>query len=189
MARDLSANLEAQVDGSSLRPFLAVDIDFETGVSRFWGGYGDITIDGNTYLGLGTFGSVSEIPESTENKATGITLSLSGIPSDLIAAALDSEYQGNACSVYLGALDDTHAVISSPYKVFSGVVDTMTVNQQSEAATISINVENRMLDFERPRARRYTDEDQRSRFSYDNAFRYVGALQEKQINWGVNFGK
>lgn len=188
MARSLTANMITEVTASVLRPFIAVEIEFEQGTTRAWSGIGTITIDGNSYLGVGTLASISSIDESTENKASGIQINLTGIPSDLVSTVLQENYQGNDCKVYIGALNEVNVVITDPYLIFSGIIDTMNLTEDADQATIKLTVENRLLDLERTRIRRYTDEDQKLDFTGDVGFEYVGEIQDKELLWGINSG-
>jgi hypothetical protein len=63
---------------------LLVDLNFTTPV-HVWTGVGDLVWNGKTYKGVGTLGSVSTVGESSEIEAQGITLTLSGIPAELLA--------------------------------------------------------------------------------------------------------
>jgi hypothetical protein len=184
----------SQVTADELRPFLAVEITFETHVMRVWGGYGTILIDSEEFLGVGTLGSIGTIKETTQTQATGLTITLSGIPSDLIAVAIKEEYQGRKCSVYLGCLTEEHTVISEPYKIFIGKIDLMSIADDSNTASISLSVENRLIDLERPRIRRYTPEDQLDLLEniygnvgserFDKGFDFVSTIANKEIIWG-----
>jgi len=184
MARSLTAAMVTEITATVLKPFIAVEIVFETDTTRVWSGIGTVTIGGETFYGVGTFGSISPIDETTENKATGVELQLSGIPPELIATALGENYQGNPCSIYLGALDESHTVIVDPYKIFSGKIDTMGIGEGPENATIRLSAESRMIDMTRSRVRRYTPEDQRVDYPLDKGLDYVSSLQEKPIKWG-----
>jgi len=186
MARSLTAGMVTEVTAESLHPFVAVEIVFEDATSRAWSGHGTITIDGDIYTGVGNFGEISAINETTENKAVGVELKLSGIPTDLIATALGEKYQGNACVIYLGALDENRAVVVDPYKIFSGKIDSMNISEGDESAIITVTAESRMIDMTRARVRRYTPEDQKIDYPTDKGLDYVGSLQDKQITWGVN---
>ena len=190
MARDLDAQLQAKFDGDSLQPFLAVEITFDSGVSRVWGGYGILIIDGWQFVGTGALGGISTISESTENKATGISLNLSGIPNDALAAALRQKYQGKSCTIYMGALsgNDTsgsRGLVGSPIVLFRGKTDRMSINMGPDTSSISVTVENRMIDLERSRVRRYTTEDQKFYHPGDNGFKFVTSIQDKEVPWGV----
>jgi hypothetical protein len=186
MARSLSAGMVTEITAESLRPFIAVEIEFEEGTTRAWSGYGSVTIEGEEYFGVGTFASIGAINESTENKAVGVQLRLSGIPPELIATALSENYQGNPCTIYLGALTDEHEVIASPYVLFKGQIDAMNISEDSESATITLTAENRMIDLERARVRRYTSEDQKIDFPNDKGLEYVPSIQEYEVLWGIN---
>ena len=187
MARSLTAGMLQEVTAESLRPFLAVEVDFADDVTtRAWTGYGEIEIDGETYLGLGTFINISTIEEATENKATGMTLQLTGVPPEVVATALGEDYQGNPCRIYLGALEvDTGVVINDPYNIFTGRIDTMNLTFGGDEARITLSVESRLIDFERAPDRRLTPEDQKLDFPGDEGLEYVASIQEKEISWGV----
>lgn len=187
MARSLTAGMLQQITADTLRPFIAIEVDFADGVTtRGWTGYGEIEIDGETYLGLGTFINISTIEESTENKATGISLQLTGVPPEVVATALGEDYQGNPARVYIGALDsDTGVVINDPYNIFTGRVDTMNLTFDSQEARITVSVESRLIDFEKAPDRRFTPEDQKLDFPNDEGLEYVASIQDKQVSWGV----
>jgi hypothetical protein len=53
-----------------------------------------------------------------------------------------------------------------------------------ETATITLTIQNRLADWERPRLRRYTDEDQQSVYDGDLGLQFVAQMAEKTIYWG-----
>ena len=63
-------------------------------------------------------------------------------------------------------------------------MDTMVIADEAETASLSITLENRLVDFERARVRRYTSEDQKIDFPNDKGLEFVADLQEKEILWG-----
>jgi hypothetical protein len=74
--------------------------------------------------------------------------------------------------------------VSDMYQIFAGRMDTMTLQENGQIATVSIGVENVLIDLERPRQIRLTNEDQLDRHSGDNSLSGVAALQDRQISWG-----
>lgn len=169
-------------DADSLNPFLAIELEFDSGAVRLWNGYGEITVDSDTYTGAGSLLAVSGVEETGEIAARGVTMTLTGISSDLISVALSENYQNRAARVYIGSLSDVGAV--SSYQLFGGRLDVMNIEESGETATISVTAENRLIDLERPRVRRYTSEDQKALYPGDLGLDYVNDLQDKTLDWG-----
>lgn len=184
MTRSLGTNFTNALSADALNPFFAVKMDFAGGAVNLWGGYGNITIDGETYAGSADFLTISEIDETSEIKATGINVTLSGVPSALVSAALTDNYQGRDITVYFGTLTDAGAINNTPYVLFRGKMDVMSIQESGEQATINITGESRLIDLEIARERRYTSEDQKIDFPDDKGLEFVADLQDKQIIWG-----
>lgn len=180
MSRDITATVLNALDDSVIEPFFAVDLDFDSGPLYVWSGYGNLVISGKTYLGAGQLLNISSIAETTEMEAKGATISMSGIPSSFLSLALQEPYQGRECRIYFGVTSNP----SDYVEVFSGELDQMNIEEQAETANISVTAENVLVKLERPVVRRFTNEDQKSRFSGDRGLEYVAALQDKEIFWG-----
>jgi hypothetical protein len=69
-------------------------------------------------------------------------------------------------------------------EVFAGELDQMNISEESSTATISVTVENVLIKLERPVVRRFTNEDQKSRFPNDRGLEFVAGLQDKEVFWG-----
>jgi len=188
MARSITTAFNNAIKSQVVRPFLACELAFSTGTLYFWNGYGDITMtaggSSNTFTGLGDLMNVSPITESDQVEAIGASLSLTGIKSSLISAALSALYTNRNASIYLGLFDTNKSVIADVYTLFKGKMDIMKIDEGAETATITLNVENRLIAFDRPRERRFTHEDQINRFAGDLGFEFVPDLQDKEIIWG-----
>jgi len=165
----------------SFTGFLAAELLFDSGALRLWNGYGDLTIDSNTYTGGGSLIGVSAIEEAAEIGAKGVSMSLTGISSSILTTALTENYQYRIANIYVGAI--TSGTVSS-YKVFSGRMDVMTIAEEGETCTITLTAESRLIDLERPRLRRWTSEDQKALDANDKGFEFVNSLQEASIKWG-----
>jgi hypothetical protein len=113
----------------------------------------------------------------------GCQLTLNGIPPEMISEAFSQNYQGHAATIWLAPLTAEYAFIADPVVVFKGRMDTMDI-ALGETATITLAVESRLVDWDRPRIRRYNDEDQRSEFPNDRGFRYVDQMVTKDLKWG-----
>ena len=180
MSRDIEASVEAQLDQPVVEPFYAVDLEFASGALYLWSGRGNRIINGNEYIGAGTFLKVDSIEETAEIAAKGATLTLSGIPEELLALALTEPYQGRVCRIHFGFVGEE----ADMAEVFTGTMDQMNIDEGAETSTIALSVENRLLDLERARVRRYTNNDQQSRFPGDKGLEFVESLQDKELFWG-----
>lgn len=185
MPRDIHSSIITALESGEFEPFYAVDLDFYNGLTSsaapiyLWTGTGDLSANGNVYAGAGDLLSVGGIEEAAELKANGIELNLSGVPSSLLTAALAHEYSGRDCKVYFGIVGNSNLV-----EIFTGYMDTMTIKDEAEASTISLTVENRLIDLERTNPFRYTQESHKTLYSGDTFFSYVSDLQDQAVEWG-----
>jgi hypothetical protein len=188
MARGITTAFNNAITSQVVRPLVAVELEFSTGTLRFWNGYGDLTMtaggSSNTFTGLGDLMGVSAVSESDQVEAIGATLSLTGIKSSLISAALSANYTNRNASIFLGLFDTNKSVVADVYTLFRGKMDIMKIDEGAESSTIVLNLENRLIALDRPKERRYTHEDQQLSFSGDLGFEFVPDLQDKEIIWG-----
>lgn len=182
MSRQLNSNLAAAIGDDVVYPFFAVDLLFDDpNKLYFWSGHGDLDIDGNTYTGAGELIGVSEVRESSDIAAYGATLTLTGIPTNLINLALSEPYQGRRAIVKFGV---EYNGTKYTDVVFTGEMDQMNIQIGADVSNISLDVESRLVDLDRARIRRFTDGDQQSRFDGDLAFEFVARLQSESLQWG-----
>lgn len=184
MSRSLTSAMQSAVTADLVRPITLVQCAFDSGNLNLWNGIGNITVDSVDYVGAGTLLSISAISESAELTANGITVALSGVTEPLISKARDEDYQGRELKVLLGIINEDGTVSVDPVVVFSGFMDTMVLNDGGETATIQVTVENRLIEFERTRIRRYTAEDQKIDYPNDKGLEFVAEMAEKEIVWG-----
>ena len=184
MSRTLPEALATEFEATELKPFYAVELLFDSGDLRFWTGYDEIEANGETWTGSGLVMSISGTSEPSDLSANGMTITFSGLDSSIIAVLLGENYRGRLAKVYLGALDSVNQPVSDMYQIFAGRMDTMTLQENGQVATISINIENVLIDLDRARPIRLTNEDHLERHSGDNSLSGVAALQDRQISWG-----
>lgn len=184
MSRTLTSGMQTAATADLVRPFFLLDLEFTSGSIYLWTGHGDLSWNSNTYLGAGDILTLSPFEEKTDLGATGANVVITGVKSSLVAKARDEDYQGRPIKIRLGAFDSTASIISDPVIVFSGFMDTMTIDEGAETSTISIACENRLISLERRRERRYTDSDHKIDYPSDKGFEFVATIQQKEIVWG-----
>jgi hypothetical protein len=185
MPRSLDSNTAAELTSNVVRPAFFVSIAFANETIYAWTGTGSFInpYDGNTYTGVGTFGTISSVQESSDVQAQGITLKLSGIPTNLLDDSLSDVQFGQLARVYLGFLNSSGTLVGAPIPAFIGLVDQPAIDINTDTVTISISVESRLADMQRAPGGRLTDQDQRSRYPNDGSLRWVQYIQNMHLGW------
>lgn len=205
MSRDITDAVLSSLGDSVVYPFFAVELLFDGDQTlRMWTGDGTLVYKGDSWFGTGTMLGVDVVEETSELAAKGASLTLSGVPSEVISLALSEPYQGRIAKVYLGmfvqgeillesedyilledggkiSLENQHTALT---EIFSGYMDTMDIEEGPSVSTIQLAIENKLIDLERPRTARYTSSYQKSKFSGDKGFDFIEDLQDKELFWG-----
>jgi hypothetical protein len=160
---------------------------FAQNTVRFWTGVGNLNWNGHDWAGAGELIQLGPAQESGEMKAVGVSISLSGIAPDLLGLVFLELRQGQRVNVYIAALDtQSGAVVGVPCVYFSGRVDVAQIDDGGDTATITLQVENRFVDFEKQRSLYYTPGTQALFYPNDTGFAQVAALQDQKIFWGIS---
>ena len=210
MSRDLSSNTIDNISQDVVYPFFATELRFDgDNTLRLWTGQGTLVLDdGTSWVGTGNLLNISAIEETSELAVKGATLTLSGVPSEVLSLALSEPYQGRVCNIYFGTFSQGNLLQeSSSYillqdgsrinlettdkdfsEIFSGYMDQMNIEESGETSTIQLLVENKLVDLERARVARFTSGYQKSIYAGDLGLDFVEDLQDKQISWGRKSG-
>ena len=184
MSRDIATAAAGAIIGEVVTRTVAVALEFDSATLRLCGAPFPLTIGGAEFLGVGALGSISPTEETADLQATTLTLTLSGIPRDIVATALDEPYQNRGATVWEVPLDPaTMTALADPIIVFRGRIDTMTIGLDGQTGEVSITITNRMADWERPRQLLFSDEEQRRRFAGDRGFEYAASTETQEIVW------
>jgi hypothetical protein len=180
MSRELSSPVSTALTDEVIFPFFAIDFSLDSGALYVWNGNEDLVIGAKTYLGAGELISISAISETSEMSAQGATITLTGIPATFLSMALVEPYQGRECKIFFGVTNSAVDYV----EIFSGFLDQMVINETFETAVITVTVENELIRLERPVVRRFTPEDQKSRFPGDLGLDFISDIQDKEIFFG-----
>tara|TARA_R100000935_G_C2813222_1_gene156033 strand:+ start:25 stop:591 length:567 start_codon:yes stop_codon:yes gene_type:complete len=186
MARTIGTDFSTQLSSTQTRPFYAVEFLY-TQPLRIWTGNGNFTVEGQIYLGLGNLLGISSVQETGETKATGISVTCSGLDTSVLASSLSQTQQGIIVNIYFGVLTTTNnaqAIVDAPYNIFTGTVDTVTISEDGNNSAITFGIESKLISLERALDFRYTDQDQKFYFPNDKGLEFVNDLQDKVIVWG-----
>lgn len=181
--RDLDNDLSDEFIKSMLQPIFLAEAFFDSGTLRFWSGIGQITYNSETFIGSGTLLSISDIVETQNLEANGVSITLTGIPTELVSIALNERYHGRIVNIYIAALSEAGLLIE-PYQQFSGFMDMMEIEDNGETSTITVFCENRLIELKKAKTYYYTPEDQKRDYPGDLGLDFLPALQDKEIIWG-----
>jgi hypothetical protein len=186
--RNLTTNQAAAVTGTVLYPALLFDLIFGDGTYHVWCGIGSLIVNGVTYLGVGSLGKVSTISEGTSVEAKGVTMTLSGIDPTLLPEAMSEISVASRAKIYLALLNPqatsmSGLVIDTPVCLFSGIMDAPSIDMDTNTCTISIDVEDKMVELNRSRGGRYTDQDQKARYPNDTGLEWTSYNMDQSIVW------
>jgi hypothetical protein len=182
VSRALPSGFVALTTAPIYRPAVLVQLDWPGGSVYAWTGYQTITWGGNDFLGTGHMGAISPVSESSDLRANGLVLELSGIPTELIIESLSNDAQGRPGKMWVVGLTEAGAFAADPYQIFDGVIDVTPIRLGPETSSISVQLEKELID-RRTKERRYTHEDQQIEHPGDLIFEYVAGLANKEYVW------
>jgi hypothetical protein len=191
MARFVNSTAQTAADQPHVLYAILVQLDFASGFVRAFNGVGTLQFNGNTYLGLGQYGSIGAVGESTKFRPSNpVVLTLSGLPDGvtplLAAAAINrADYFGRSCRIDI-ALFDSNRKILTPIEnaVWEGRMDAITVSRGVNSSSISLSCEDRMVIWDKNVGYLYTTEYQSQLYAGDTFFSQVPFLANQQITWG-----
>lgn len=181
--RDADATLLAGATAPVVRPVILAALDWPSGMVRLASPPFDIVMDGQTYRGVGDLGSIGVVEEGTETRSYGLTLSITGIRPEYLTEVTTNPIQGRPVLLHFGLVDESHSLIGTPLQIWGGRMDVATI-ELGQTATITVTAESRLVDWERPRVRRYTHEDQQASFPADMGLEFVSSMSEIELVWG-----
>lgn len=187
--RDLTAGMLTAIAAGTLRPVIFFEGEYDSSGTaaylRLFTGVGTLSWDGKTWTGGRDLLSITPIRETTHVQAIGFSVTVSGLPADKLATALASMRQNKPGRLWLGFFDDAGDVIEDPFPLRRGRFDMAPISRSGDEMTIEARYEDRLVDLERPRERRYTHQDAQLRSPGDRGFDQVAELQEAQDVWGA----
>lgn len=76
-----------------------------------------------------------------------------------------------------------NTLIVEPYRMFTGLMDIMELNDDGETATIRLSVESSQILNRRTRISHYTSEEQKKTYPDDLGLDFINQLQDKEVVW------
>ena len=93
MARSLTGAQLAEITAQNMRPAIFCQMLFTSGYVYVWSGIGSISWNGQTWTGIGSYGSVSAIPETSDLVAAGVKLAFDSATIGELVELVETELQ------------------------------------------------------------------------------------------------
>jgi len=184
----LSETAAAAAAGRSVWAVILVYLGFASGPIRVALSDWSVSASGADWQALGKLGSVSGIEIPANGTAPVTTLTLSGVDPALVPKALNSsdEVKGRPCAIYVQFKDADWQNLDSPYALFVGTMDQMTISGQGiETRTIEVTVEWLFTRRAIPPFGYLSDRDQKSLYPGDRGLEFVSSMQSRAIEWPI----
>lgn len=194
MPRIMSPTVAGQLAGKVLQLAIFAELAFADNTLCVFSGINQLTPAGppfnpastfpygKTFIGLGWLAKLSSIPQTTKVQAQNVTLSLSGIPPNLVAEAVGQVRMTGTVTIWYGFFL-SGVLIADPVQVFNGSMDVPSLTDDADSSSISIACENTLLSLNLAPNRRFDDLDQQLDVPGDLGFSFVQALANIQLFW------
>lgn len=159
-----------------------VDLAFDSGHVRANDAGIDLSFGGNTFFGVGTFGTFDRVSESVQFVARGVRFELGGVDPGLIATIINDVYQGRAATLYCGLLNKDLTWVDDPEVFWAGYMDTMDIEPDGKESRIVLQCEHRLRSA--PAYSRFSDADQKARSPGDRFFDLLHLVEGHTSTWG-----
>lgn len=182
--RTIDSTMNAGLAAQAISLAVLCQLTFASGMRCVWSGVGDLVYSGKTYTGVGSLGSIGDISGGIDVQAQGTSITLSGIDPIYLGEAMTDIQVGAPAKILLALMSAAGAVLGVPYLLYGGTVDVPTVTMGPNTCSISLKIENRMLDLQRAQQQRYTAADQHLKYPTDTGFNWVEILNDQVLAWG-----
>ena len=187
MPRSITSNVSTAIQATTVRVLVFIELDLPGGVLRLNNTTATKSWNGYDWLGGGSFTAIQPIEEGVSPQSAALSIVLSGIDPSFVSDILNDHYQGRPAKIWVAALDEAETIISNPILVFQGRMDEPSITM-GQTADITISLENRWADWDRPRLRRYNDADQQIEYPGDLGFQFVEQMETMELSWGTYKG-
>jgi len=196
---DLLAIPDEVLRNGSIAQAVLVHMDFQDAPKRWWTGFGELSVGGHTWQGLGDLIGVSQIESSYALSAREVTFTVAATPEMLgLALAAKARVRDREVSIYLqlfanatmanftpgGSEIMTGDPIGSPMSLFTGTMQRMPFEGEGTTKR-SVQLEAWGIWMRRnaaPRGR-WTDSDQRARYPGDRGFERLPLYVNYETKW------
>jgi len=181
--RVLPSGMAAAFQARVIKLLILIDADFPAGITRIWSGLGTREFSGETYRGVGALLSIPAVKERTDGGLDEVTVSLSGLDSNIFDPTILGDYQGRSFSIRLGVLTGDEETLVGPLTLFKGVMDADSVAESGGESVVTMIARSSDSDKAKRRPWLYSQEDQNELHAGDKGLSRMTEIQGRGLEW------
>lgn len=121
------------LNSSSIRYSEFIKLTMPDAIYTFCSAAAPITVNGNTFIGLGDLLSITGIQRDIKTTSNDLSISLTGIDGNNVGIVLSSNIKGSLVEVWRGFLDSNNQIITTPtlqfFKRYQGIVNNIAITE------------------------------------------------------------
>lgn len=178
-----SANL-AELEATTIYPFLAVKLNCQAAVYAWKTGTFDQTFDGATFVADGHIQGLELPPEDRTLASSPFHLLVPGADDTLRANLLNKKNFGRDAYLYIGFTDPKWTLIDTPTKWGPYRIAQPDAAISPDTHVISIALESYLVTLLDTNGLRFSSQDQKLRYAGDTFWDLLTTLKNKKMIWG-----
>lgn len=162
--------------------YLFADIDHPDGMVRLWSGTGDIVWDGETYIGRGRLGTLSQVESGSALQINDRLMTLAGVDPTQ-TQFLSADVRNRVASFALGCVEGGK-VVRDPYLIDEILMDSQSlpVNEGGQMM-IQITGYSGLWTLQRPQNLAWSSEQAKTEYPDETGFDFIPSLTNKDTAW------
>jgi hypothetical protein len=179
-SRNVDATALTNLTSKHVNDFPLVEMQLATGTLYIAGLPHSIDWNGHTWLADKGLGSIEPIVESS-GEIVGCTFTLSGVPSSIISQVLTENVRGRPVFVRMATISGTTVSVDS--NVWQGDLDTMSIIDGEDTATVRVTAENKLIAWQTPHPVNFSHQEQLLVDPTDTFYSRMAQLANTPIVW------
>lgn len=182
------STIAASLAGDTVRLAMLARFAFASQEMRLWDGTGPLLAGGETWLGAGAFGKVSDIESALGGASPQVTFTLSGVDPALMADVINApnEVSGRDVTIYMQFFNSASQPLDNPYAIWVGAMDLMKFRADGPSTrTVEVTAETLFTRRGTPPWGSYSDRSQQQMFPGDFGLSMMSSIPFKTVDWPV----